>query len=308
MWYHLIVIIACLAVFERASNYLVEGLGAISHHFEVSEAVLGASLAAIGSSAPEFGSSVFSVAEGHPAVGLGTIVGSAIFNVTVIIGGAAIFGKYAIEKRVVYRDGLFYLFTILVAIWAVMDGTLTQIEAISWTVLFLIYIAWLVHDAKKGKPVPKESFDYLSSRKAVAYIAISSLAIAVAARFLVGQVGAIFPEEENQALFSLVIIAIGTSIPDFFTSLQAGRKGMGSMAVSNALGSNVFDILVCIGLPFSFRASTPIEAAIGTSIVFLLASVVLALVILRYKWSVSKKEAAILLGAYGAYLLLIFSG
>ncbi len=149
------IILACLLVFERASNYLVEGLGAISQNFDISEAVLGASIAAMGSSAPEFGSSAFSVAQGHPTIGLGTIIGSAIFNVTVIVGGAAIFGKYMIEKRVLYRDGLFYLFTVLVAILGVMDGELSQIEAISWTVIFLGYLGWLIHDARKGNQCRK---------------------------------------------------------------------------------------------------------------------------------------------------------
>ncbi|KXA91052.1 hypothetical protein AKJ63_01955 [candidate division MSBL1 archaeon SCGC-AAA259D18] len=308
MWSHLLIIVACLLIFERASNYLVEGLGAISQNFNISEAVLGASIAAMGSSAPEFGSSVFSVIEGNPSIGLGTIVGSAIFNVTIIVGGAAIFGKYVIEKRVFYRDGLFYLFTVLIATLSILDGNLSQIEALAWFIIFIGYLAWLVYDARRGKPVPRESFEPLSSERAMIYIVLSSLAIALAARYLVDQVGILFPKGETQAIFSLIVIAAGTSVPDLFTSLQAAKKGMGSLAVSNALGSNIFDILACLGIPFSFKAAPEIEAAISTSILSLLASVIVALAILRFKWSVDRKKAILLFGVYSVFIILVLLG
>lgn len=305
MWTSLLIILACLAVFERASNYLVEGLGAISQHYDISEAVLGASIAAMGSSAPEFGSSVFSVVQGHPTIGLGTIVGSAIFNVTVIVGAGAIFGKYAIEKRVFYRDGLFYLLTVGIAIVGVWDGSLNRFEAIIWALVFFVYLAVLVKDARTGKAVPKETFEHLPRWRAIVYVIVGALAIAVAARFLVDQVAAFAGGREMEAAFSLVVIAIGTSIPDLFTSLQASRKGMGSMAVSNALGSNVFDILAALGIPLSFEVETEIETLVTSSLAALLASVALALGILRFDWSVSRKEGVILIGAYGAFLCFI---
>lgn len=308
MWYSLLIILICFLVFERASNYLVEGLGAISHQFGISEAVMGASIAAMVSSAPEFGSSAFSVIEGHPDIGLGTIIGSGIFNVTVIIGAGAIFGKYAIERRVFYRDGFFYLFAVLIAFICVRDGNLKSLEAIIWTSVFFGYLAWLVFDARRGKPVPKKSITPLSPRRAFAYIAISLLAIGLAARFLVVHVVAISPSLEMEAIFSLVIVAVGTSIPDLFTSLQGVRRGMGSLAVSNALGSNVFDILACLGIPFSFRKVTEIKGPVGISFIALLASVALALGALRFNWSISKTEAGILLGAYGIFLAIILVG
>ncbi|KXB06116.1 hypothetical protein AKJ53_01275 [candidate division MSBL1 archaeon SCGC-AAA382F02] len=306
MWFSIAVIIICLVVFERASNYLIEGLGALSHHFDISEAVLGASIAAMGSSAPEFGSSVFSVIEGHPTIGLGTIVGSAIFNITVIIGGAGLLGKCAIEKRVFYRDGFFYLFTVIVAMIGVWDGTVSRFEALIWSMLFITYLAWLIYDAKKGKPVPKESFTPLPLSRSIIYIGLGILAIGVAAHYLVIHVAQISAASGvSKATFSLVIIAAGTSIPDLFVSLQAARKGMSSLAISNALGSNIFDILAGLGIPLSLRTTTEIEARISTSLIVLLASVGLILAMMRFRWSISKKEAGLLLVVYGVYLVFI---
>lgn len=306
MWVDLFAILACFVLFERASNYLVDGLGVISRRFLISEAVLGASVAAICTSAPEFGSSAFSVAEGHPAIGLGTIVGSAIFNITVIIGVIALLGKYKLSKRVFYRDGLFYLLTVVIAVFSVMDGVVTRFEAIIWALTFLGYLGWLVYDARRGKPVPRERVKALSTRRASIYIIGGLAAIGLGAWVLIRSVISLATEAGiSETLFSLVVVAVGTSIPDLFTSVQAARKGMGSFAVSNAIGSNIFDVLICLGVPLSFRGTTSVGDVAGVSIVYLLISLLLALLVIRIGWSLSRRDAGLLLGAYGVYLGLI---
>lgn len=308
IWVSVLVILASLVVLERAANYFVEGLGTLSNRFTISEAVIGASIAAIGSSMPELGASVFSVIEGAPTIGFGTIIGSAIFNITVIVGGSALFGKFAIDRRVVYRDGLFYLFTVLVAIAGTWDGVLTRLEAVAWALLFVVYLAWLYYDATRGEPVPHEEFDDLSVRMAVVYTVGGLVAVAVAARYLIINVDFVATElGVSEAIFSLVVIAVGTSIPDLVTSLQAARYGMGSLAVANAVGSNIFDILGALGIPFAFRARTVIEASLDFSILVLLVAVLATLALLRLDWSLSRREGGLLIGIYGAYLLVLLS-
>lgn len=306
MWIELLAIVACFVIFERASNYLVEGLGVISRKFIISEAVLGASIAAIGSSAPEFGSSAFSVIEGHPTIGLGTIIGSAIFNITVIIGAVALFGKYKLSKRVFYRDGLFYLLAVIITVIFVADDNISRIEAIIWTLTFLGYLGWLVYDARRGKPVPKEAVGMISMRRAAAYVIGGLIFIALGAWLLVHSVISLATEAGiSEALFSLVVVAVGTSVPDLITSAQAARKGMSSLAVSNALGSNIFDILACLGIPLSFRATTSVQDVAGISIIYLLVSLLLALLVIHVGWKLSRRDAGLLFGAYGLYLGLI---
>jgi len=308
IWVSAAIILVSLVVLERGADYLVEGLVSLSERFSISEAVIGASVAAMGSSTPEFGASAFSVIENEPTIGFGTIVGSAIFNITVIIGGAALFGKVAVDEKVVYRDGLFYFFTVVVALVGVRDGALTRLEAISWSGLFVVYLGWLVYDARRGEPVPKESFDPLSPVRATVYVVGGLVATAVAARYLVVHVETVSVELGiSTALFSLVAVAAGTSVPDLFTSVQSARKGMGSLAVANAVGSNIFDILGALGIPFAFRAVTEVEASLNLSVVALLASVVLALVVVRVGWSLTKRKGYLLLAAYAAYLVVLAS-
>lgn len=302
----LAVILISLVVLERGADYLVQGLGSFSQRFSLSEAVVGASIAAIGSSMPEFGSAVFSVVENHPTIGFGTIVGSAIFNITVIIGGSALFGRVLIDRKVVYRDGLFYLFTVLVAIAGTWDGVLTRLEAITWSALFLVYLAWLVYDARRGEPVPRESFESLSTLRAAVYVAGGLFAVSVAARYLIIHVASISQTVGvSKAVFSLVVIAAGTSVPDFFTSIQGARKGLGSLAVANAVGSNIFDILGALGIPFAFRSSTTVTDSLDASILVLLVAVVIALGAVRWGWSLTRKKGVLLLAVYAGYLAFL---
>ena len=308
LWISVAVILVSLAVLERGADYLVEGLGSLSDRFGISEAVVGASIAAIGSSMPEFGSAVFSVVENEPTIGFGTIVGSAIFNITVIIGGSALFGKVMIDRKVVYRDGLFYLFTVVVALVGIRDGRLTRTEAVAWAGLFGVYLVWLVYDARRGEPVPKESFEDLSTRLSVVYVIGGLAATAVAARYLVVHVEVLSVELGiSTAMFSLVAVAAGTSVPDLFTSLQSARKGLGSLAVANAVGSNIFDILGGLGIPFAFRAVTSVDAALNLSALVLLGSVVLALLVVRWGFSLTRHKGYVLIGAYAAYLVVLFA-
>ena len=112
----------------------------------------------------------------------------------------------------------------------------------------------------------------------------------------------------SESLFSVIIIAIATSIPDLFVSVQASLKGMGGLAVSNAVGSNIFDILAGIGLPFSFVAVTPIHGNIGLSAFYLLLSVFVFLGVIIFRKSLGKKEAGVLAAVYVSYLFVVLGG
>jgi len=111
----------------------------------------------------------------------------------------------------------------------------------------------------------------------------------------------------SESVFALLIIAIGTSIPDLFTSVQAARKGLGGLAVSNAIGSNTFDICIAIGLPLMVLqlwgpVETAVEGTLGVSIIYLLATLVVSLLMLRHHWDVDRKEAAILIAMYLSFI------
>jgi len=272
----------------------------------VPESVVGASVAAMVSSAPEMGTSIFSVVEGHPDIGIGTIIGSAIFNISLLIALSFWVRKCVLDEKVLKRDGAYYLFVVIVTIVTIMDGVLTQWEALTWFLLYVVYFIWLFRDAITGKFVPKEEFEYVPTKKAVFYTGIGIGGIALTADIMVRSTVHITNSLGlSEALFSLIIIAIATSIPDLFVSVEAARNGMGSLAVSNAVGSNIFDILAGIGLPFSFVAATSVYGNIGLSAIYLLVSVFVFLGVITFRKSLGKKEACVLAAVYLSYLFIV---
>lgn len=298
-WIALVGILVCIIALERATNYFVDNLGIISRYFHIPGATMGASVAAIGSSAPEFGTSLFSVLEAHPDIGLGTIIGSAIFNITVIIGIVVGFGVNKLDKSIFWRDGLFYLLTVGVVTLGVLDNHVTRFEAIAWSLLFMVYLAWLM----KSLDSNAEPHRNLNIRKSIVYVVFTLVAIGITAYFLVRfTVGFTSEMGISEAMFSLIVVAIGTSIPDLFTSAQAARKGWSSLAISNAIGSNTFDMLICLGIPLSFREITPIHNEIGIAIPYLLISLVLVLILLRFA---DRKASLICMTLYLLFLLVL---
>ncbi|MCK4398880.1 MAG: calcium/sodium antiporter [Methanophagales archaeon] len=301
-----LVLIGCFVAFFYLTRLFVSGLGSLAKRFNVPESVAGASVAAMVSSAPEMGTSIFSVVEGHPDIGIGTIIGSAIFNISLLIALSFWVRKCVLDGKVLKRDGAYYLFVVIVTIVTIMDGVLTQWEALTWFLLYVVYFIWLFRDAITGKFVPKEEFKYVPTKKAVFYTGIGIGGIALSADIMVRSTVHITNSLGiSEALFSLIIIAIATSIPDLFVSVEAARNGMGSLAVSNAVGSNIFDILVGIGLPFSFVAVTPVYGNIGLSAIYLLVSVFVFLGVIMFRKSLGKKEACVLAAVYLSYLFIV---
>ncbi len=293
-------------ILNYSTDYFVRGLGVLSKRFKIPGSIVGATIAAMGSSAPEFGTSAFSVAFEAPTIGLGTIIGSAIFNITLLVAISVWIRECSVSRDVLHRDGLFYLLAVLITIICMWDGKISRYEAISWTCLYAVYLAWLIWDAKRKKEEFLGDMEIPSNKKGAVYLVGGLLFIILAAGLLVRSTITIteimgIPE----SLFSLVIIAIGTSISDLFISIHAARNGMGSLAISNAIGSNTFDILACLGIPLSFRAETTVVGDIGISMPYLLGSFLIFLLLVRIGWHLNKRDAYILLAVYVAYIMII---
>jgi cation:H+ antiporter len=289
-----------------STDYFVRGLGVLSKRFEIPGSIVGATIAAMGSSAPEFGTSVFSVVEAHPTIGLGTIIGSAIFNITLLIAISVWIRKCSVSRDVLHRDGLFYLIAVLITVISMSDGKISRYEAVSWTCVYAVYLAWLIWDAKRKKEEYRGDMEIPSNKKGAVYLVGGLLFIILAAGLLVRSTITITELMDiPESIFSLVIIAIGTSIPDLFVSIHAARNGMGSLAISNAIGSNTFDMLACLGIPLSFRAETMVVGDIGISMPYLLGSFLIFLLLVRIGWQLNKKDACILFAVYVAYIAII---
>lgn len=324
-------------------EFFVSSIDIIAKRLKMSSDAAGATLLAIGSSAPEFFTSLFAVlgtvGTGRADIGAGTIVGSAIFNILVIIGASAMFKSVKLQWKPVIRDLSFYIITILLLLWSFSDGKIVLFEAVTFVLAYAIYVfivvnwkKWLNYrdqgeDIETTPDEPKNALHSITnklisyvvpnpSEKPKLYIAtfiLSIAGIALISWVLVEQIivlaGAL---NINATFLALTVLAAGTSIPDLIGSIVVAKQGRGDMSVSNAVGSNIFDILFGLGFPWLLALIiVPGHIAVGkenlnSSVLLLFATVVsiLFLLIIR-NWKIGHKSGIILITLYIAYCVYI---
>lgn len=320
-------------------EFFVPSLDRISNRLKLPSDVAGATFMAVGSSAPELFVSLFALLRpgSYANVGTGTIVGSAIFNILVIVGASAAYKAAKLNWQPVIRDLIFYCASIVVLLASFWDGTFVLLEAFSFVALYVVYIvivmkwkSWFPYRDVDPIVVTEEEIDkhilarfsklilsYIipdPQRKPNAYVLTFSLSIAAIAAlsYVLVESGVMLGEalHISPTIIALTVLAAGTSIPDLLSSIIVAKQGRGDMAVSNAVGSNVFDILFALGFPLLIviaTQGTPVTvdtANLVGSVILLFATVVslLTLLIVR-RWHIGRHAGLLLIGLYILYLV-----
>ncbi len=349
---YLIILVAVFYLLAKiCDEYFVKSLDIFAKKLKLSEDVAGATFMAIGSSAPEFFTALIAIMKvGSEQLGAGTIVGSAIFNILVIVGASAVVATSFLSWKPVIRDMLFYIAAIIVLLLTFGDGKITFFEALIYLAAYAVYIILLanwrkwsgirekddvmeiVSDEMKDEEnhmkkkrglfaalermtsfVLSKIFPDINQypQKYVSVFIISIISIIVLSWVLV-EVAVLLAHELGipEVIIALTILAGGTSIPDLLSSLIVAKQGRGDMAVSNAVGSNIFDIFICLGLPwmiyilFTGNAMTVSTENLMSSIFLLFFTVIsLMFLLIWQKFKIGPKAGYILLFFYGGYLL-----
>ncbi|MCB9639532.1 MAG: calcium/sodium antiporter [Myxococcales bacterium] len=332
--------------------YFIESLDQIAKRWNLPNNVAGASLMAMGSSAPELAIAIFAVFRGgqHSDVGIGTIVGSAVFNILVITGASAVMRPIKVTWKVVLRDTVVYVSSILLLLVTFQDGKISVLEASTFLGLYVLYLFILfqwnrffpetedpieaVEEAYETTPPAEGMFGRLNQGVTkliglftgdarTAYIRAFSVSILFIAglSWLLVEYAVQFANALHipPVIVALTILAAGTSAPDLISSMIVAKQGRGDMAVANAVGSNVFDILVGLGLPWlmtiGLRQAGVLQggsiiavgaAGLWTSVLILLGTVVILLIFLSTNSTLSRIEGMILILIYVGYCLWVW--
>ena len=331
----ILALLICFVLLARVVDlFFISSLDKISKDLRLSSDAAGATLMAVGSSAPELFVALFAVLKpgDHQVIGIGSIVGSAIFNLLFIVGAAALVKKVTLNKLPVIRDLIFYSISVALLVYFIWDGKLTIVETSVFLGVYLIYVIAVVYWRKwfpyedrvfisEGEPKCDKKgviglFDKLlcfifpNPKRYYPVFFISIILIAAVSWVLV-ELAIHISEglEIPEAIIALTVLAIGTSVPDLFSSIIVARQGRGEMAVSNAVGSNIFDILVGLGLPFLIvmlisGGSINAGGDLINSTIILSASVILLILLLLFgKWKIGKITGGILIGSYIFYIV-----
>ena len=288
----------------KGADSFVDGASGIAAKLHIPQLVIGLTIVAMGTSAPEAAVSISAALKGSADITIGNIVGSNILNILIILGLASAIVPIAVAKSTIRVDIPFMLAITGVLLVLGWDQTITFTDGLIMLVLFAGYLGYMLYMAKKGGEEGDEIRD-LTLWQALLYTVLGLVLIVWGANIAVDAATAlarIFGLSER--FIGLTVVALGTSLPELFTSVTAARKGNADIAIGNIVGSNIFNILFVVGLsamivpvPFTpnFRIDTMVAIAAG---------VMLLLCSLRQKRLVRWHGFAMLL-AYGAYFLYL---
>ncbi len=298
-----------LLLLTGGADALVRGATSIARRVGISPLVIGLTVVALATSLPELLVSVGASLRGSPGVALGNVVGSNIANIGLILGTAAVLGPISVQAQVIRFDAPILLVCSVAMIGVGLDGTISRIDGMFLLTTLIGYIVFNIRLARKepeAKGLQKEFGEGLEQELPLWQALLFSLGglagLLFGADLLVdGAVKVAVSFGIPDAVVGLTIIAVGTSLPELATSVAAAYRGEGDIAIGNAVGSSIFNILGILG------ATTIIHPLDAGSIdmedmLVMTGFAVLALPLLRSDVALSRREGALLLIAYVAYI------
>ncbi|MCH5252281.1 MAG: calcium/sodium antiporter [Lachnospiraceae bacterium] len=272
-----ILIVGFVALIKGA-DYFVDGSAAIARFFKVPGVIIGLTIVAMGTSAPELAVSVSAGLSGSNAIAVSNVVGSNIFNLMAVLGVCAILKPLPVDTGIKKRDFPISLaatfFVILLSANLVLAGKSTDIkngsamagELFRWNGLvllaaFILYMLYTIRMAKKNR-VEEEASEPVVLWKSILFIVLGLVAIIIGGQLVVNSARALaLAWGMSETLVGLTIVAIGTSLPELVTSVVASSKGENGMAIGNVVGSNIFNLLLILGTSSSLH---PIQISMAS--------------------------------------------
>lgn len=312
-----VILIIGFVLLIKGADFFVDGSAAVAKKFKVPSMIIGLTIVAMGTSAPECAVSVMASIKGSNAIAISNVVGSNIFNLIVVCGICALMQPLTVHLDTIKKE---FPFSILVGVLLMVmcldplyggsDYLLGRADGIILVVLFAGFIVYMVKSALKAR---KNSSDIeeddeikeMSTIKCLVYIVGGAAAIVIGGDLVVDsatEIARVFGLSET--LIGLTIVALGTSLPELVTSVVAAKKGQVDMAVGNVIGSNIFNILLVLGLASSISPMIVEYNAIIDMILLTVQSLIVYLFVIKNK-ELRRPHGIIMLIMYGAYLVYI---
>jgi len=315
----ILILIAGFAALIKGADWFVDGSAALAKKFHVSGLIIGLTIVALGTSAPELAVSSIAAIEGSNEIAFSNVVGSNIFNLLCVLGMCAVIHQVPVEPGIIKRDFPLTVGATLLVVFGTFFRALTSgswIHAamhdtvgfigrplsLALLVLFIIYIVYLIIDARKH-PTEEDEIVVPPAWK-IALLILVGIALIVA-----GGQAVVYSAKEiaracgmTETLIGLTVISVGTSLPELVTSVVAARKGETELAIGNVLGSNIFNILMITGACGVIRPVT-VNAACLWDMLILIAISVIVYVFARTGRKVDRKEGLVMLALYIAEMV-----
>ena len=300
------------------ADRFVYGAAGLARNLGVSRLVIGLTVVAFGTSAPEMLVSAMAALAGSREIGVGNAVGSNITNVTLVLGAAALVQPLSIHSRLLIRE-IPILFLSMAVAWAFLwDGELSRLEGVLLIVGMLLLIAWIGTQGRTADPgysdPPPDAFvdddipDALPTAKAIVLFSVGLVLLLAGSRVLVwGAIGIARDLGVSELVVGLTLVALGTSLPELAASVAAARRGEQDIAVGNVVGSNMFNLLGVLALP-GIIAPGEVDRAIIVRDFPLMVGVTLLLLLMAVneRSRIGRKRGMTLILVFVAYFVVLF--
>ena len=305
----IVLLIVGFVLLIKGADIFVDGASNVAYNLKIPTIIVGLTIVAFGTSAPEAAVSITSAFAKTNALSLGNVVGSNIFNILAVVGISALVGTLTVDKILIKRDFPFLVIsTIGLLLIAIRFKEISQFCGVIFLIIIIAYVYRLVQEARKDKEAMSEEIEVkLSIPKAFLYIIIGIAGIIIGSDFVVN--GASFIAGAfglSDALIGLTIVAIGTSLPELVTSVTALKKGDNGIVIGNVLGSSIFNILFILGISSAINP-LPIKPYMITDILFMTIITIIGAAFAYSQNKVDKKEGFVLITLYVLYIAFIIS-
>ena len=302
-----VLLVAGFAMLMKGADWFVDGAAGIAARFGIPQLVIGLTIVAMGTSAPEAAVSITAAMSGNAGITIGNIIGSNILNVLLILGITASITAVAVQHSTVKWEMPFmHVITIVLAVLGLTGGEIVLWEGIVLWALFLLYLGYLFRMTKYGEDQEQE--ELIPLWKQLLMLVVGIFAIVFGSDLTVDNATIIAQAlGMDDRLIGLTIVAFGTSLPELVTSVTAARKGKADIAIGNIVGSNIFNILFVVG---TTALITPVEFAGGfliDSAIALAAGLILWFGVMK-EHQLKRPVGIVMLVAYAVYFVYLLMG
>lgn len=305
----ILLLAAGFVLLVKGADWFVEGAASIADKFGIPQIVIGLTIVAMGTSAPEAAVSISAALKGSAEITIGNVVGSNILNILIILGLTSVIRTIAVQRTTIhYELPMVIGITVLLAVLGLHDHVVSRLEGVLLMGCMVVYMLYLLRLAKRGVVENEELEAYAEKApmgKLIFLVIVGVVAIVWGSDIAVNAATAIariFGLSER--IIGLTIVALGTSLPELVTSVTAAMKGNSDIAVGNIVGSNLFNIMFVVGItalitPVVYSASFLVDSVV------VVASAVLLLLCVLPQARLGRKSGLLMLLCYGAYFVYL---
>lgn len=307
MLLNILFIVVGVALVIWGADRMTDGAVAIAQRLRIPQIIIGLTIVAMGTSMPEFFVSLMSALKGTPDLAVGNVVGSNIFNTLLIVGVAAMVTPIVILRSTVKKDMPWAMLASAALAALCLDSTISRVDAAILTAAFIAFILYTLYQARKGKEEESAEGKKLSPIVAVGLVLLGLACLILGSNLFVDSATKVAEQlGVSQAVIGLTIVAGGTSLPELATSVVAARKGQSAIAIGNVIGSNVYNVLMIIGItglihPMNIEGITLIDFGVMAF------SMLLLWLFSFTKFKVERWEGSVLTGFFAAYMAWLLS-